>query len=346
MRRTGIHIVNRHGGHNHLPSPAAVKIMIDTYLQRASSDRPPRRRRQPGVVHRSARQRVCAVLRTAGHARGGDVVLEQPCGLGPSPCQFQAFPGTVGWLANFMSYSKLHFDAVRDDLFHWVFYTHARGKPKSELPCLNAQAQPVPAASNGTCAVGPNPDFHVPSGSSGVAQLPGNKAMISVGLWDTTNHVGSAELVASTTLHELGHNGELWHGDEARSGIRRRGFASSRRTASPDTQRDELPVPGPRNAGRKTASRTTTIRGTSTTTSTRPTWPTVSAPGPPLRFRTAWYVPLVPGTLAYALDATPARRFCNGAKFPNPAAAGLGRHGESRRPRAHPIRSTGIPTVT
>ena len=113
-----------------------------------------------------------------------------------------------------MSYSKLHFDAIRDDLFHWVFYTHARGKPKSGFPCLNAQAQPAPAASNGTCAVGPNPDFHVPSGASGVAQLPGNKAMIPVGLWDRTNHVGSPELVGSTTLHELGHNGELWHGGQ------------------------------------------------------------------------------------------------------------------------------------
>ena len=55
-------------------------------------------------------------------------------------------------------------------------------------------------------------------------------------------------------------------------------------------------------------------------------------PGPPLRFRTASFVPLLPGTLAYALNAPAARRFCSGAKFPEPSAGRLGQLGESRRP--------------
>ena len=113
------------------------------------------------------------------------------------------------------------------------------------FPCLNAQAQPVPAASNGACAVAPNPNFHVPSGASGVAQLPGNKAMISVGLWDTTNHVGS--------------RGARRVDDPARARAQRRAVARRPRAGleSGDTapriraelqagvsQRDELPVPG------------------------------------------------------------------------------------------------------
>ena len=271
----GVVSVTDAAGHNHMPSPAAVKIVMDAYLNAPLPIVPHVDVGDPASYIAALGSTYAPYFVPAVHARGGDLVLEQPCGLGPAPCQFQAFPGTVGWLANFTSYSKQHFDAIRDDLFHWVFYTHARGKPKSAFPCLNAQAQPVPAASNGTCAVGPNPDFHVPSGASGVAQLPGNKAMISVGLWDTTNHVGSPELVASTTLHELGHNGELWHGGQGpdlESGDEAAGVRAELQAGV--SQRDELPVPGPRTAGRQRRRALRLFAERSTTTSTKPTSPT------------------------------------------------------------------------
>ena len=37
--------------------------------------------------------------------------------------------------------------------------------------------------------------------------------MISLGLWDTTTFLGSPFVQASTTMHELGHNIELYGGD-------------------------------------------------------------------------------------------------------------------------------------
>ena len=151
---------------------------------------------------------------------GGDFVEEDQCGLAAAPCQFQAFPGTVGWFSDFLSYSNAHFKKVRNGFVHYVFYAHSRGKAKAFFPCLDSLGQPT-TYSDGTrvfgpskiCAVGsPVADFRVPSGSTGVAQFPGGKALVSVGLWDPVNHVASAELNAGTTLHELGHNGKLPHG--------------------------------------------------------------------------------------------------------------------------------------
>ena len=43
-----------------------------------------------------------------------------------------------------------------------------------------------------------------------MAELPGHFAMVSLGLWD--NAVGTENMQAQTTLHELGHNLGLWHG--------------------------------------------------------------------------------------------------------------------------------------
>ena len=103
--------------------------------------------------------------------------------------QLEAFPGTVGWLSDFLGYSNQHFEKAREGLFHSVFYVHARGKPRSIFPCLDSTGAPSPFV-NGACPggtppslAGPNPDFHVPSGSSGVGQLPGGKVMVSLGLW-------------------------------------------------------------------------------------------------------------------------------------------------------------------
>src|SRR6185436_1779960 len=105
----------------------------------------------------------------------------------------------------------------RKGLFHYLFYAHARGIAKSNLPCLDTSTEPdSPTATgyaNGTCSganITNNPDFRVPSSSSGVADLPGGNAMITLGRWD--EFVARPFVRASTTFHELGHNFNLWHG--------------------------------------------------------------------------------------------------------------------------------------
>ena len=66
---------------------------------------------------------------------------------------------------------------------------------------------------NNDCASGlEDPLFHVPGGVSGSAEYPGGDLLITLGLWDNTNFVGSDFGIASTTMHELGHTLDLGHG--------------------------------------------------------------------------------------------------------------------------------------
>ena len=55
-------------------------------------------------------------------------------------------------------------------------------------------------------------DYHVPTGSGGVGDLPGGNFMVTLGLWDALTGVGTVYSQAATTFHELGHNLNLWHG--------------------------------------------------------------------------------------------------------------------------------------
>jgi hypothetical protein len=168
-------------------------------------------------------------------ARGGEVVDERACSPVVATCQFPAYPGTVSWKVGLQLYRdspvgdageelltddeldawksgtrRRRFDAERTGLFHYVLNAHARGKPRSEFPCLvNGVPSPYDAQ-NGTSCVTPNPSFHTPSSASGVADLPGGNAMVTLGFWD--EHVGRPFVRASTTFHELGHNLNLWHG--------------------------------------------------------------------------------------------------------------------------------------
>ena len=178
----------------------------------------------------------------AALARGGETITERACNAAEPTCQFPDFPGTVGWKVDFKfqrdwpvdnegeefsidptasdyfnwntGSHRLRFDAGRRGVFHYVLYAHARGKPKS-MPCL-LNGLPGPYDTNNATACNiVNPDFnsleyHVPSSSSGIADLPGYNVMVALGLWD--EFVGRPFVRASTTFHELGHNWELWHG--------------------------------------------------------------------------------------------------------------------------------------
>src|SRR4030095_421806 len=76
---------------------------------------------------------------------------------------------------------------------------------------------PVPHDEGGTCLEEDNPAFnsinwHVPTSSSGIANLPGSRVMVSLGLWDTIDYVGSTFVQASPTMQEPGHNSDFYHG--------------------------------------------------------------------------------------------------------------------------------------
>jgi hypothetical protein len=183
-----------------------------------------------------------AYLVKSEYARGGEVIKEAACDRAIATCQFPEFPGTVGWKLGLQIYRdapvddngeevsltptdpgyfnwdsgthRRRFDRNRFGLFHYVLYAHARGTPRSALPCLTTGGVPGPFdAGGGTSCVVENPDFHAPSSRSGVADLPGGNVLVTLGLWD--DFVGRPYVRAATTFHEMGHNLNLWHGGQA-----------------------------------------------------------------------------------------------------------------------------------
>ena len=177
----------------------------------------------------------------AAYARGGEVIKEIACTSGKTHCQFPDFPGTIGWKfglevyrdqpvgdngeeislkpadPNYFDWAhgqhRRRFDRNRLGLFHYVLYGHARGNPKSDFPCILAGGDLAgydPGTSSCASGASPNPDFNHPTTASGVADLPGENVLVTLGLWD--GFVGKPFTRMSTTLHELGHNLNLWHG--------------------------------------------------------------------------------------------------------------------------------------
>ena len=233
--------------HNHLPTPAVLKLMIQTYtnapgVSNADGTQGVRPHFDvgntatyhglgPDFVSTTDTAVVDSYLVPSQYAKGGSLIDETSCGLDTSPCQFQYFPGTVGWMRGFLQFSlspRSHLsDPARNGIFHQGFYVHARGTPRSPFPCLDASNNPTDYDSTtGTCTVANNPQFHVPRTITGVAQQPGQRFMVSTGIWDRVNEVGSPELVAGTTLHEVGHNGGPGTAVLRRYGTAKRGISS------------------------------------------------------------------------------------------------------------------------
>ena len=228
---------------------------------------------------------------------------------------------------------RRRFDRNRQDYVHYALYAHARGKARP--PCFDPVRatsaeyngrDPVTNEPTESC-VAPlvnNPQFpHVPFSGSGVAALPGGDALITLGLWDTEFFVGSPFLQASTSLHELGHNLNLWHGGKAAQF----GNSAVATRVEPNCKPNYLSsmsylfqVHGlfdnsdephlDYSFGGQPALTETTLN---------------EVPLSGATYRTAWYVPV--GTqLANAQGASAARRFCDGGAFsttttPNPLYA-------------------------
>jgi VCBS repeat-containing protein len=233
-------------GHNHLPTPDVLQMLGNVYA--AHDITPHFDVGDITAYHALGAAYACPTPTATGcledeylvpsmYARGGELINESACAQGDSTsvrCQFYAFPGTVGWKVGVQLYRdqpigdageelttdqintswpsgthRRRFDRNRRDYFHYVLLAHARGKPKSPFPCLDAANNPT-SYTNGVCAVTDNPDFHVPVSGSGIADQPGGNVLITLGLWD--DFLGTPFVRASTLLHELGHNFGLWHG--------------------------------------------------------------------------------------------------------------------------------------
>ena len=232
-------------GHHHRPTPEMLKMIGDTYAGRGVTPHfdvgDITSYHSLGVVNHTdwvddyTSTAADGYLVPTALARGGEIIKEVACDVNDPECQFGDYPGTVGWKfgAEFLKESPVgdlgeelqaadlpawfagtvhrqRFDPARRGLFHFLLNVHARGRAKSPFPCL-VNGLPAPFDSNnGTSCTTNNPDFHVPTSSSGVAELPGGMALVAHGLWE--EFVGKPFVRASTTFHELGHNLNLWHG--------------------------------------------------------------------------------------------------------------------------------------
>jgi hypothetical protein len=143
-------------------------------------------------------------------AQGGTAINEGPCG---GPCPFPDYPGTVTWKTGFGLYKEAILDPGRERYFRFGLYAHAKGTHKSPFPCLDDDNNPTMTV-DGECSDQPNPKFYVPGGISGSADFPGGDYMVTLGFFDNVSFVGSDFVVASTTMHELGHTIGLGHGGD------------------------------------------------------------------------------------------------------------------------------------
>lgn len=344
-------------GHIHMPTPVALKMLGDALRDAPFTNADG----SPGItVHidvgdiAAYRCQTGDCLAAAADdylvpsllARGGELIEEGACvSLGPD-CQFPAYPGTVAWKSGLQwhrdapvgdngealttddleawSAGTVHrkrFDPSRRGLFHYVLYAHARAKPRSPFPCVDALGAPVAYATDGACAVGPNPLFHVPTSASGRADLPGGDAMITLGFWD--NFVGTPFVQASTTLHELGHHMDLWHGGLPAAW----GNAALGSTTfiEPSCKTNHLSI----------MSYLFQVHGLLDDDGdahldySRDVYQDIdetllfdASLSTPLRYRAAWFAPLVPGSMGFTLGFPAAKRFCPGAKLPDPLPDG------------------------
>lgn len=333
-------------GHNHMPTPAVLKRVGDAYLAggvHAHFDVG-----DLTVYAQLGADYACLDTATgsecdampylvpSAQARGGETIVERASPAG----QFKAFPGTIGWpfgvqvnrdapvgdqgeeLSNaeireswLDGTRRRRFDRTRQDYFHYALYGHARGRAKSDFPCLDENGDPA-ASQGGACASGANPEFHVPSSASGIADLPGGTVLITLGLWDTEKFVGSPFLQASTTLHELGHNANLWHGGRAAIfGDQAHGTATS---VEPNCKPNYLSVMSYMFQVHGLFDEQDRPHVDYSDRAHAPLNESALVEGPlsPFpKYRVTWFAP-VDSELATFQGSPAAKRFCNGAPFP------------------------------
>jgi hypothetical protein len=318
--RESLHSVTDEFGHNHMPTPAVLQMLGNEFA--AQNIRVHFDVGSPAAYHALVPPNLAPgspnpyaslaadnyIIGAGGNsgsnpalARGGELIEETACEPTPAvvDCQFPEYPGTVSWKRGFQLYREMTFDANRKDSFRFGLYAHAKGTPKSLLPCLGVLG-PAALDEMGDCASGvSNPLIHVPAGISGTADFPGGADfLITLGLWDNTNFVGSDFGVASTTMHELGHTFGLGHGGDALPNCKPNYLSVMNYMFQLGGLVDADGVP---HLGYSSASYLELVEtGLSEI---------YTVPGP---FRTSWYAPWSAGDAG-----TPAKKFCNGLKFPD-----------------------------
>ena len=170
-------------------------------------------------------------------ARGGELIKEVACSSADPECNFPDYPGTVGWKVGFLALrnapvgddgQELNPDLTdpNDPIGIGQRTARASAPIRSRAAAVfslrpqrphEGTASPVaPGGSTGyldylwrSGRQADNPQFHVPSGSRGLADLPGRNMLLTLGLWD--EFVGRPFARAGAAFHELGHNMYLWH---------------------------------------------------------------------------------------------------------------------------------------
>jgi hypothetical protein len=337
--------VEDENGHDHMPSPTVLKMVGDAYFANGITahfdvgDLDAYRALFPCPAGDTTCDASAYLVPTA-QARGGERIEERAC----ENCQFADFPGTVGWpfglrlyrdapvgalgqeLASFEQMQnaapdhgalRRRFDRIRQPYVHYALFAHARGKARSTFPCLDATGNETgfDPSTPGVCAVGRNPQFHVPSSASGIADLPGGHVLVTLGLWDTEKFVGSPFVQASTFFHELGHNLNLWHsGRPAEFGDR----ASNTSTqVGPNCKPNYQSVMSYLFQVHGLADDTGTLHLDYSSASHNTLNEFALSDGalfPPAKYRSVWFTP-VESALAASQGARAARRYCNGAIF-------------------------------
>jgi hypothetical protein len=322
--RESLHSVTDDFGHIHMPTPAVLQMLGDEFTAHdirlhfdvghpdtyhaLTPPNLPMGEPNPFASH-AADDYIIGAGGLSGSdpalARGGELIEETACE--PTPmvvdCQFPDYPGTLSWKRGFQLLKEVTFDANRKDSFRFGVYAHAKATPKSLLPCLGVLG-PAGFDADGNCVSGlENPLIHVPAGVSGTADFPGGgDFLISLGLWDNTNFVGTDFGVATTTMHELGHTFGLGHGGDAMPNCKPNYLSVMNYMFQLAGLIDSDGVPHLAYSGTQYLDIIETFLGE-----------TYTVPG---SFRTSWYAPWSAGD-----PGTPAKRFCNGLKFPEGTAS-------------------------
>ncbi len=315
-------------GHTHLPTAAALKMVGEAFEDAPvyNPDGTNGINVHFDVGNNYQMGEAGPYIIPEGLARGGEAMneLDTVCVRGPDDppwvCQFSEYPGTVGWKSGFRYFKdalldrtvseddcdvpgndgpgescERRFDRNRKDMFRYALFAHALGVPKEA--CIGADGFPDEACQD------ENPDYHVPQTFTGVADFPGGDIMVTLGGFDDLEGrpVGTDFWQASTLMHEWGHNLGRRHGGDLLEPncktnylsvmnylFQLRGLIDEDGVPHLDYSRQTLP--GFDETG-------------------------LSDPGDLglVSYRTAWYAPLVPGTIGDILSIPVATRHCDGS---------------------------------
>jgi Bacterial Ig domain len=283
-------------------------------------------------------------------AKGGEVIDERACNPLKDTCILQGYPGIVSWKVGLQLYrdspvndltgaefpvnnagdmvvpgswaGRRRFDRNRKGLFHYILYAHYRGKRASEKPCLISGVPSDYPPNKTNCTgqnVSDNPDFYRPSSASGVADLPGGNALITLGFWD--DYVGRPFVRASTTFHELGHNYNLWHGGEPAQWGSNAVSANTPTLIEPNCKPNYLSsmsylfqVHGLRTEADEVELNFSGLPKQVNLSETTEEADSELSPTPNPAYRTAWYAPAA-SQLATSLGVSESSRYCHGEAF-------------------------------